>query len=415
MHVGYPSHDQQRRLLDNPHAVPARSASPYERDRLRLLASPALHRLAAVTQVEEPDAGPVPHNRLTHSLHVAAIGVQIGNGIGADPALVEIGCLAHDLGHPPFGHNGEIALRTLARSHGLGFEANAQTLRILTHTAGGQTVTGSGGLNLCRASLDATIKYPWPPGHGRKYGTYPEDEPILEWIRRDSPAGRLCLEAQIMDTADDIANAVHDVTAGLRRGTIPLAALTDRADTAAFVKLAAAHFTTVTVSDIDSYSADLRALPALAAPSAAGGEQIPEMWVTGLARELTARFIDGVVSATHAESGPGPHRRFTTDLIVPSRVDAEIALLKAVHLHYVLRAPDRRSRCERQRAVLNQLVPALLDRAPAGLDPMFADQWARADNQSGQARAVFDQVASFTDRRAIETCRRLTGAPVPER
>src|SRR4051812_25113223 len=180
--------DEERYVDEPPKDTRVLSAederSPYEHDRARVLHSAAFRRLAAKTQVHIAGTDDFLRTRLTHSLEVAQIAREMGGRLGCDPDVVDTAGLAHDLGHPPFGHNGEDVLDVLARDCG-GFEGNAQTLRVLTRLEA--KVDGpdgaSAGLNLTRAALDACCKYPWFRTAGRrKFGAYGDDAGVFAWL-----------------------------------------------------------------------------------------------------------------------------------------------------------------------------------------------------------------------------------------
>jgi dGTPase len=412
MHAGeYSAHDRARPSPESPKGTGKERRSPFARDRARVLHSAALRRLAGKTQVVGPGEGAevsgVPRTRLTHSLEVAQIGRGIAEELGCDPDVVDTAGLAHDIGHPPFGHNGERALDEFAAACGLdgGFEGNAQTLRILTRL---EPKIDGVGLNLTRASLDASCKYPWVwrPGD-RKYGAYAEDADVFAWVREGAPPERRCLEAQIMDWSDDVAYSVHDVEDGILAGRIDLAALGAAGERAALVDLAVRHFGGEAGALGDAADA-LLALPVVAAVrgfSGAGASAADHVALKRLTSELVGRFVHAAVNATLAATsaahGDRPLLRYTADLVVPARAAAEVALLKAVALRYVMSDPGRLAMQARQRELLVELATALRAGAPESLDPVFAAEWKAAADDAARLRVVVDQVAILTDQQAI--------------
>lgn len=147
--------------------------------------------------------------------------------------------------------------------------------------------------------------------------------------------------------------------------------------------------------------------PALAPLAAYDGSHRSLAALKATTSVLTGRFVAGVVAATQERHGPGPHRRYAADLVVPRRIGAECALLKGIALRYVMRRPGAGPRYARQQEILAELVAALLDRAPDALDPVFAPLWRDAPDDPARLRVVIDQVASLTDPAALAWHTRL--------
>ncbi|MFD6755515.1 deoxyguanosinetriphosphate triphosphohydrolase [Micromonospora gifhornensis] len=402
--------DAQRRVTE-PVKDAGGGRSPYERDRARVLHSAAFRRLAAKTQVHVAGTDDFLRTRLTHSLEVAQIAREMGARLGCDPDVVDTAGLAHDLGHPPFGHNGEAALDTVAAACG-GFEGNAQTLRVLTrleakvYDADGTSV----GLNLTRACLDAVSKYPWPRRPGRrKFGAYADDRPVFDWLRQGAPPGeRRCLEAQVMDWADDVAYSVHDVEDGIHGGYLTLGLLLADADErAALCADVAATYSAEPPDYLGQVLMEVLADPLLAPLAGYDGSHRAQAALKATTSVLTGRFVADAVAATTARFGPGPHRRYAADLVVPRSLRARCALLKGIALRYVMRRPGAQGRYQRQQEIITDLVRVLTDQAPEALDPVFAPLWHAAPDDAGRLRVVVDQVASLTDPAALAWHARL--------
>ncbi|MEJ8279364.1 deoxyguanosinetriphosphate triphosphohydrolase [Pseudonocardia spirodelae] len=410
--TGYTAADAERRHPEAPKGSGlgergrVERRSPYSRDRARVLHSAALRRLAGKTQVVGPGEGAevsgIPRTRLTHSLEVAQIGRGIAEELGLDPDVVDAAGLAHDIGHPPFGHNGERALDVAGAECG-GFEGNAQTLRILTRLepkARSGDGRGPGGLNLTRATLDAATKYPWPRrGAERKFGAYADDLPALEWVRAGARPGVRSMEAQVMDWADDVAYSVHDVEDAVLAGRMDLAVLSSPGERAALATEAALRFGADEGACAEA-AARLDALPVVRAVrgfdvrTAAGDDLVAMKRMTS---ELVGRFALAATDATLDAYGDAPLARHRADLVVPGGAAAEVVVLKALATRYVMSDPRRLAMQSGQRDLLHDLVAALCARGPGALDPARAEDWAAAPDDRARLRVVLDQVASLTD------------------
>jgi len=391
--------------------------SDFARDRARVLHSSALRRLAAKTQVLSPTMGTdFARNRLTHSLEVAQVGRELADSLGLDPDVVDTACLSHDLGHPPFGHNGERALNEWADDIG-GFEGNAQTLRLLTRIE--PKVFGadgkSFGLNLTRASLDASTKYPWPSAQGipdpsgrSKFGFFDDDTAAFEWLRAGAPDRQRCIEAQVMDLSDDIAYSVHDFEDAIVGDFIDVTALGARVNHDDLVKSMFewiggefSHDELIAAFDrldllepwIDQWD----------------GSRAAHGMLKNLTSQLIGRFAGAAVQATREAYGAESLARFGGSLVVPVEIQAEIAVLKGIVAAFVMSTNARRPIYQQQRDVLTELADVLLWTGPRNLDSGFTADWNGADNDHQRKRAVVDQVASLTDQSAIAWHARLVG------
>ncbi|MET7652327.1 MULTISPECIES: deoxyguanosinetriphosphate triphosphohydrolase [unclassified Streptomyces] len=410
------------RWAPEPDKRPGRTA--FQRDRARVLHSSALRRLSGKTQVVTPgtrtDAwDATPRTRLTHSLECAQVGRELGAALGCDPDLVEASCLSHDLGHPPFGHNGEQALNEFARDCG-GFEGNAQSLRLLTRIEPKRfTAEGSVGLNLTRATLDAATKYPWPRGAhpvdpaSSKFGVYEDDRPVFDWVRETAPGTRTCFEAQVMDWADDVAYSVHDVEDGLHAGHIDPDCLRAEPERQEIFRVAVGRYVPAGTDPAELAAALDRLQDQDWWPHGYDGTAAAQARLKDATSQLIGRFCLAAEVATRTRYGIGRLTRYDAELVVPDEARLECAVLKAVADRYVMqRAEQERLRAD-QRVVITELAEALTTRAPDGLDPQFRALFEQASDDRARKRVVVDQIASLTDASARSLHSRLTGHTRP--
>ena len=433
--------------------------SPFRVDRDRIAASPFFARLAGVTQVvSTAGTGLLVHNRLTHSLQVAQVARAVAERLDrpdCDPDVVEAAGLAHDLGHPPFGHLGEQVLDRLARERlGLrdGFEGNAQSFRIVTtidlHGPGGT------GLDLTAAVRAAVLKYPWTrhdhpdphpstaalpprgggplpsaPGAGSaKFSCYSSElDDLLSCRGPLADSWQQTLEAAAMDVADDIAYAIHDLEDFHRVGVLQQAGVA--AELAGWRRApgeagpgARLERLRRRLAERDGWAYDDDAFAAAVdrvrdelvdglLATAFDGSMAAEWAVAEFSARWTARLVGGVRVLDDPPVRAAP-------VVLDTAQWHEVAVLKFVHQTFVLQRADLASHQRGQATVLTALVGALADwladdDAPR-LPPRLHDlaELARAQGrppEQARGRAVVDYVASLTDGQATALLDVLTG------
>lgn len=390
----------------------------FARDRARVLHSSALRRLGAKTQVLSPTTGDFARTRLTHSLEVAQVGREMAQALGIDPDVVDTACLAHDLGHPPFGHNGEKALNIWAEDFG-GFEGNAQTLRLLSRIEPKviEETGQSRGLNLTRASLDASCKYPWARAEGVaesggnqsvKFGFYEDDKEVFEFLRANSPDTRKCIEAEVMDFADDVAYSVHDFEDAIVSGYVNLSELASSVNEEEFFgKIQNWAGPDIKLDEIKA------AFERLSSNSywltSYSGSMADQATLKNLTSYMIGSFVGRTTKYTQESNSAAHIVRYLGALAVPSEVRAEIAVLKGTVSAFLMTDQKRQPYYQWQREILTDLASELLSSNGKHLDNYCQSQWQLAKNDEQKYRVVVDQVASLTDVSALNLHKDLFG------
>lgn len=405
--------------------------SPGQKDRDRILYTSAFRRLAGVTQVVGALEGHIFHNRLTHTLEVAQIARRTAErfcvqyrdelahrDIRLDPDVAEAAALAHDLGHPPFGHVAEKELdRCLAESETNidGYEGNAQSFRIVTRLASHRQTYP--GLDLTRATLDAILKYPWlrdgaPASKSDKFGAYRSELEDFAFAREGAPPLRKSLEAEIMDHADAVAYSVHDLDDFYRAGLISLEDI--HADfTGQLARLKGSG--KVNPGEVDEYRDELARWFALFPRARYTGDNYERTALRALGAKLIHGFVSEITLAFDESGWP--------TLDVPPLRAIEIRFLQNLVWTHVIQSPRLATQQHGQRKIIRELyaiyrealgtsdarsiVPGAFRRQVDTLDA--APEPDSSERAAGVARLAADIVASFTDAQAVSVYRRLTG------
>ena len=388
------SDSDRERFLDEP--AKRLDRTEFMRDRARVIHSAALRRLAAKTQVAVPWENDFQRTRLSHSLECAQIGRELGESLGADPDLQDTACLSHDLGHPPFGHNGEEALAEIAKDFG-GFEGNAQSFRLLVRLEA-KSVDANGksiGLNLTRASLDGATKYPWSRAQSpRKFGVYDDDLNVFNWMRIGAPIDKKCIEAQIMDWSDDCAYSVHDLEDAIFADQISVKNF-DKDFTDIYRSMGSDYGSDATEQEADDAHKRLSRLSAW--PRYFDGTHRSLARLKDSTSQLIGRFVLAAELETRKIHGDGALSRYSADLEIPRDQVVEVDFLKAIAGHYLINASDSQERYARQQIIIAELVEMLIACAPRELDSIFIKSWNEAADERERMRVIIDQVAALTD------------------
>ncbi|MFB7356684.1 deoxyguanosinetriphosphate triphosphohydrolase family protein [Streptomyces gardneri] len=422
--------------------------SPFERDRDRILYSSAFRRLAGVAQIAAVREHHLLHNRLTHSLKVAQVGRRIAQRLGSDgnftaglddhrdsfPDVVEAAGLAHDIGHPPFGHTAEGVLADKMAPFG-GFEGNAQSFRVVTKLAVHSNVNL--GLDLTRATLNAILKYPryedeasWvslsTPWHDRlrglKWGAYRSEQEDFEYARKGSTAGHRSAGAILMDWADDVSYVTHDLHDYFRARLMPLHALRHEPPEE-FFKFAADRRSKYKQFDDAKFREQYHFLAELMPLGKWRDTRHDRVDLDKLMRKLIGGFFDAVQTDG------------ATGITIDEEAEYRVEVLKQLTFFYVIRQPGLALVQEGQKAIIGRLfddlmsilarhrngkknvdfpVPHLLDDLYDGMERHEVDSGFCRTHEGRRARAVCDYICALTEDQAINLYERITGQSVSQ-
>jgi dGTPase len=397
----------------------------FQRDRDRVLYSSAFHRLAGITQIVRAGELDIFHTRQQHTYKVAQVGRRLAEWCiqeqeaesqlhGLHPEAVEAACLAHDLGHPPFGHAAEVALDDLVQANGVadGYEGNAQSFRILTKLSVRYGVDQCPGLDLTRATLAATLKYPWLRDHADdkksgKWSAYSSELVDFKWAREFHVHDFKTAEAELMDWADDIAYSVHDLEDFHRVGIIPWSTILSDENRDRLVGDAVAGWFSAPADAPALLRGALDRIKEIFLPFPAVTK---ELYDGSREQRRQLRNLTSILIGRYVRSA-----RLTSNLEgraieIGEESVLEVRLLKHIARQYVIGLPALHAQQFGQRRVITDLFEIFLSEGKAGGSRLFPARlrylWESDDHP---ARLAADCIATLTENEAYQLHRRLTG------
>lgn len=414
----YKLHDWER-VCKAERAASGDERSPFERDRSRIIHSAAFRRLQGKTQVFTAGEGDFYRTRLTHSLEVAQIGKGLALRLGADPDLVEAICLAHDIGHPPFGHAGEAELKELMKRDG-GFEANAQNIRILTKLE--KKSDQYEGLNLTRAVLDGQLKYKTGFAPGERKFVYNEDLPLVAWASDDARKAVSDLDkeaksfdCEIMDWADEVAYAVHDLEDSIHAQYIDISIFREDdprlrsaisevkekyADSGVDVD-GVFYGLKNTLSEQDPSFRPLDILESFGQRKAARKQLtsfLIHKYISSVNRVKRGELIDGRIS-----------QRYEYKLSIPPVVEIEVDLINKLIMKFVIKSPQVQTLEEKGKHIIRCIFEKMME--GDNVYYLLPNDWRELlsynSSSSARARVVSDYISGMTDNFAQKTYAKL--------
>lgn len=410
---------------------------PFETDRDRILYSSAFHRLAGITQIVRAGELDIFHTRQQHTYKVAQIGRRLAQYRvreqpneaemhGVDPEVVEAASMAHDLGHPPFGHAAEHELNRLVCDPTIvggeegdaadGYEGNAQTFRILTKLAV-RYGTHEPGLDLTRATLAATLKYPWlrdvsDEKKRKKWSAYVSEEKEFKWAREYCNGDFKTAEAELMDWADDIAYSVHDLEDFHRVGIIPWAQITGDTAHDDLIQGVIAGWSKEPNYPADATRRIKEALTRIkrklvlfpvVSKEVYDGSREQRRQIRNFTSVLIGNYVRALTLSNNTDG--------KTVIIEPNAAD-EVRVLKYFALHHVIKLPALHAQQYGQKRIIRELFGIFLTEGKAENFGLFPKRlrYIWSDNSADKlARLAADCVASLTENEAYQLHHRLTG------